>query len=90
MRTRRDAASAETQPVYYLTHDLPEESQVLPVGDPSISGIEAVGPAAEEAADVVHPARPERGPARAGGRLRAFSRPAGRDRLPPPLQARSR
>lgn len=74
----------------FLTHYLPEESQVFPVGDTSISGIEAVGPAGEEAADVVHPARPGGGPAPAGGRLRAYSRPAGRDRLSPPLQARSR
>lgn len=74
----------------FLTHYLSEESQVLPVGDTSIPGIEAVGPAAEEAADVVHPARPGGGPAPAGGRLRAYSRPAGRDRLSPSLQARSR
>ncbi|XP_071291028.1 uncharacterized protein [Agelaius tricolor] len=60
------------------------------MGHTSISGVEAVGPAAEETAHVVHPARPEGGPAPAGGRLRAFSRPAGRDRLSPPLQARSR
>lgn len=74
----------------FLAHDLPEEPQVLPVSDASIPGIEAVGPAAQEAADVVHPARPEGGPVPAGGRLRAFSRPAGRHRPPPPLQARSR
>lgn len=60
------------------------------MGDTGISGVEAVGPAGEEAAHVVHAARPEGGPAPAGGRLRACSGPAGRDRLPPPLQARSR
>lgn len=74
----------------FLTHYLSEESQVLPVSDTSIPGIEAVGPAGEEAADIVHPARPGAGPAPAGGRLRAFSRPTGRDRLSPALQARSR
>lgn len=60
------------------------------MGDAGISGIEAVGPAAEEAADVVYAASPEGGPAAAGRRLRAYSRPAGPDRLSPPLQARSR
>lgn len=35
----------------YLTHYLSEESQVLSVGDTRISGIEAVGPTGEEAAD---------------------------------------
>lgn len=37
------------------------------MGDTSISGVKAVGPAGEEAADVVSPERPGGGPPAAGG-----------------------
>lgn len=79
---------------YYLTYYLSEESQVFSVGDTSISGVKAVGPAAEEAADVVGPGRSGSGPPPPaggswGGCLREHSRASGQARLSPPLLARS-
>lgn len=59
------------------------------MGDTSISGIKAVGPAGEEAADVVSPRRPGGGPPPAGGCLRAHSWASGQARLSPLLLAHS-